>query len=83
MRVDVDHSESYNPPEEYLLSESEKREWEEASPEDRCGWSDGLTCRERNYLPQKYSCLRRVPLYISLLHSQKSFTPLELREGAI
>ena len=48
-----DHSESYNPPEEYLLSESEKREWEEASPEDR----------ERNYLPQKYSCLRRVPLY--------------------
>ncbi|KAK8819896.1 hypothetical protein WA538_001999 [Blastocystis sp. DL] len=47
------HSESYNPPEEYLLSDAEKRAWETADPADR----------ETNYLPAKFACLRRVPLY--------------------
>lgn len=49
----VAHSESYNPPEEYLLSDAEKRAWETADPADR----------ETNYLPAKFACLRRVPLY--------------------
>lgn len=53
----VDHSESYNPPEEYLFDESEKRKWEEANPEDR----------EKNYIPQKFTCLRRVPLYANFV----------------
>ncbi|KAK8830975.1 hypothetical protein WA577_003675 [Blastocystis sp. JDR] len=55
-----DHSESYNPPEEYLPSEQEKREWEEAAKEDR----------EKNYLPQKFSCLRRVPLYSNFVRER-------------
>ncbi|KAF9468961.1 ribosome biogenesis protein ERB1 [Collybia nuda] len=47
------NSESYNPPEEYLPSEAERKEWEAQDPEDR----------ERDYLPQKYSSLRLVPAY--------------------
>src|ERR1700761_4232905 len=29
------NSESYNPPEEYLPTEEEKKQWEETDPEDR------------------------------------------------
>jgi ribosome biogenesis protein ERB1 len=29
------HLESYNPPEEYLMDEKEKEEWEKMDPEDR------------------------------------------------
>ncbi|KAI0080753.1 ribosome biogenesis protein ERB1 [Panus rudis PR-1116 ss-1] len=47
------HAESYNPPEEYLPTEEERKKWEETDPEDR----------ERNFLPQKYSSLRLVPAY--------------------
>ncbi|KAH9179970.1 BOP1NT-domain-containing protein [Lactarius sanguifluus] len=47
------HSESYNPPEEYLPTEEERKEWEATDKEDR----------ERDYLPQKYSALRLVPAY--------------------
>ncbi|KAF8917800.1 NUC169 domain-containing protein [Mucidula mucida] len=47
------NSESYNPPEEYLPTEAERKEWEEKDSEDR----------ERDYLPQKYSALRLVPGY--------------------
>ncbi|KZP24665.1 ribosome biogenesis protein ERB1 [Athelia psychrophila] len=47
------HSESYNPPEEYLPTDAERAEWESNEPEDR----------ERDYLPQKYSSLRLVPAY--------------------
>ncbi|KAE9399037.1 BOP1NT-domain-containing protein [Gymnopus androsaceus JB14] len=47
------NSESYNPPEEYLPTEEEKKQWQETDPEDR----------ERDYLPQKYSALRLVPGY--------------------
>ncbi|KAK2466502.1 hypothetical protein APHAL10511_002144 [Amanita phalloides] len=45
------HSESYNPPEEYLFTEQERKEWEEMGPEDR----------EQDYLPQKYPSFRLVP----------------------
>ncbi|KAI8801552.1 NUC169 domain-containing protein [Cladochytrium replicatum] len=48
-----DHYASYNPPAEYLMSEEEKKGWNEAHPEDR----------ERNFIPQKYSSLRKVPAY--------------------
>jgi ribosome biogenesis protein ERB1 len=47
------HAESYNPPEEYLLDEEEKEEYEKKDPEDRA----------LNYLPQKFEALRKVPLY--------------------
>ncbi|KAG9317231.1 ribosome biogenesis protein ERB1 [Chiua virens] len=47
------HVESYNPPEEYLPTDTERKEWENTDPEDR----------ERNYLPQKHTSLRLVPAY--------------------
>ncbi|ODV84438.1 hypothetical protein CANARDRAFT_29285 [[Candida] arabinofermentans NRRL YB-2248] len=47
------NEESYNPPEEYLLTEEEKKAWEEMEPSER----------ERNFLPQKYAALRKVPGY--------------------
>jgi ribosome biogenesis protein ERB1 len=47
------HSESYNPPEEYLPTEEERKQWENTDPEDR----------ERDYLPHKYPALRLVPAY--------------------
>ena len=47
------HAESYNPPEEYLPTEEERKQWEETDKEDR----------ERDFLPQKYSSLRLVPGY--------------------
>lgn len=46
------HEESYNPPEEYLFNEDELKEWEQ-NPEDR----------STNFIPQKYSSLRKVPAY--------------------
>jgi len=47
------HAESYNPPEEYLPTEEERKQWEETDREDR----------ERDFLPHKYSALRLVPAY--------------------
>ncbi|KAG0705450.1 NUC169 domain-containing protein [Suillus ampliporus] len=47
------NSESYNPPEEYLPTEEEQKQWENTDPEDR----------ERDYLPHKYPALRLVPAY--------------------
>ncbi|KAI6034284.1 NUC169 domain-containing protein [Pisolithus microcarpus] len=47
------HAESYNPPEEYLPTEAERKEWENTEPEDR----------ERDFIPQKFSALRLVPGY--------------------
>ncbi|KAF7540888.1 hypothetical protein G7054_g1069 [Neopestalotiopsis clavispora] len=44
---------SYNPPPEFLPSKDEKKTWEEMDPEER----------EKEYLPQKYDSLRRVPGY--------------------
>lgn len=47
------HAESYNPPAEYLMTEEEKREWNDCDPEDR----------ETDFIPQKFDSLRKVPLY--------------------
>ncbi|EDO14596.1 hypothetical protein Kpol_262p1 [Vanderwaltozyma polyspora DSM 70294] len=47
------NDESYNPPEEYLLSKEEREEWETMEPSER----------EKNYLPQKFAALRKVPGY--------------------
>jgi ribosome biogenesis protein ERB1 len=56
------HSESYNPPEEYLPTEEERKEWEATDKEDR----------ERDYLPQKYSSLRLVPAYDQFIQERFS-----------
>ena len=47
------HEESYNPPPEYLFDEEEEKKWNEQEPEER----------KMNFIPQKYSCLRKVPAY--------------------
>lgn len=47
------HAESYNPPVEYLFNEEEKKEWEDADPQDRA----------QNYMPQKHDALRKVGAY--------------------
>jgi len=47
------HAESYNPPAEYLMTEEERQEWEEQDETERA----------TNFVPQKFDCLRRVPLY--------------------
>ncbi|GAV49786.1 hypothetical protein ZYGR_0R00270 [Zygosaccharomyces rouxii] len=47
------NEESYNPPEEYLLTPEEKEQWDKADPSER----------ERNFVPQKYGALRKVPGY--------------------
>lgn len=47
------NDESYNPPEEYLPTDEERKTWEETEPE----------ARRKNYLPQKYGALRKVPGY--------------------
>lgn len=51
------HSESYNPPEEYLLDEEEKQEWLQTDPIDR----------KMDYLPQQFDCLRKVGSYENLI----------------
>ncbi|WWC89811.1 ribosome biogenesis protein ERB1 [Kwoniella dendrophila CBS 6074] len=52
--------ESYNPPEEYLLNEEEKKEWEETEKEDR----------KIDFLPSKYQSLRLVPGYKNLVQEK-------------
>ncbi|SCU79486.1 LAFA_0B03444g1_1 [Lachancea sp. 'fantastica'] len=47
------NDESYNPPEEYLMSKEEKEEWEKLEPSER----------DRGFVPQKYGALRKVPGY--------------------
>lgn len=47
------NDESYNPPAEYLLSPEEEEEWNKMEPSER----------ERNFIPQKYNSLRKVPGY--------------------
>lgn len=48
-----EHAESYNPPEEYLLTAEEEAAWRATDPEDR----------QRDYLPQKLDAMRKVPGY--------------------
>lgn len=52
--------ESYNPPEEYLPTEEEKKEWEELDKEDR----------KEDFLPEKYDALRLVPAYKNLVQEK-------------
>lgn len=47
------YEESYHPPAEYLPDKQERKAWEEADPEDR----------EKEYLPNDFSSLRKVPGY--------------------
>lgn len=49
------HAESYNPPQEYLFNEDEKREWERMK--------DQPHRRKLHFVPQKYKSLRQVPSY--------------------
>ncbi|KAF4709455.1 Ribosome bioproteinsis protein 1, partial [Perkinsus olseni] len=51
------HSESYNPPEEYLFDDAEKAEWEAGDD----------SIRKQNYMPNKFACLRHVPFYRDFL----------------
>lgn len=54
------HAESYNPPEEFLFTEEEKKAWEEMDPEDR----------ELNFIPQKFNSLRAVRGYASFVRER-------------
>ncbi|CAH7686095.1 NUC169 domain-containing protein [Phakopsora pachyrhizi] len=54
------HAESYNPPEEYLFDEEERKAWEAAEPEDR----------KLDFMPTKYSSLRLVPGYSNLVQER-------------
>lgn len=54
------HIESYNPPPEYLFNEEEKAEWLAKEPEER----------RINFIPQKYSSLRKVPQYENYLQER-------------
>lgn len=54
------HIESYNPPEEYLFTEEEKRAWEEMDPEDR----------ETNFIPRKFKSLREVTGYSNFVRER-------------
>ncbi|KAF3385429.1 Ribosome biogenesis protein erb1 [Penicillium rolfsii] len=47
------YEESYHPPPEYLPDKKERKEWEQTDPEDR----------EKEFLPQDFGSLRRVPGY--------------------
>ncbi|KAJ5698433.1 Ribosome biogenesis protein erb1 [Penicillium macrosclerotiorum] len=47
------YEESYHPPAEYLPDKKERKEWEQTDPEDR----------EKDFLPNDYASLRRVPGY--------------------
>lgn len=51
------YAESYHPPPEYLPDKQERQAWEEADPEDR----------DRDFLPQDHSALRKVPGYAALV----------------
>jgi ribosome biogenesis protein ERB1 len=52
-----DHAESYNPPEEFLFDDEERKAWEEADPRDR----------PTKFMPQKHERLRHVKVYDDLI----------------
>lgn len=54
------HRESYNPPEEYLLTPGELEEWMATPEEDR----------PHNFVPQNYRSLRLVPGYERFIHER-------------
>lgn len=47
------YEDSYHPPPEYIPDEDEKKAWEQTDPEDR----------DKEYLPQDFGALRKVPGY--------------------
>ncbi|CAD5205814.1 unnamed protein product [Bursaphelenchus okinawaensis] len=47
------HAESYNPPAEYLMTDAEKKKYEDTEPE----------LRKQNFVPEKYDAMRKVPFY--------------------
>lgn len=47
------HAESYNPPDEFLWDEEEKKKYLEMDPEDR----------PLNFIPKKYTSMRQIPYY--------------------
>lgn len=47
------HAESYNPPDEYLFDDEEKKKWIEADEEDR----------QNTFIPTKLDALRKVPVF--------------------
>lgn len=51
------HGESFNPPDEYLFDEDEKKEYEEAEEGER----------KQNFIPHQFDALRKVPLYENLI----------------
>ncbi|EZG56794.1 BOP1NT (NUC169) domain protein [Gregarina niphandrodes] len=51
------HAESYNPSPEYLFDEEEKRQWEEAHPDDK----------KYDFIPTAHKSLRQVPGYAELV----------------
>jgi ribosome biogenesis protein ERB1 len=51
------HAESYNPPEEYLFNEDEKKQIEEMDESEK----------PYNFMPQKFDSLRKVPMYQDLV----------------
>eukprot|EP00873_Tetraselmis_striata_P035963 jgi/Tetstr1/456227/TSEL_042990.t1 len=53
------HEQSYNPPQEYLPNEEEKKQWEETDEEDRA-----------KFLPQQFECLRKVPMYANYIQER-------------
>lgn len=56
------NDESYNPPEEYLPTDAERKQWKETDKEDR----------DRDYMPQKYGSLRLVPAYDQFIQERFS-----------
>ncbi|OQS04127.1 hypothetical protein THRCLA_03604 [Thraustotheca clavata] len=54
------HAESYNPPEEYLFTEEEKRAWLEMDPSDR----------QINFIPRKFKSLRDVCGYSNFVRER-------------
>jgi ribosome biogenesis protein ERB1 len=51
------HAESFNPPDEYLFDEDEKKKWEQQESHER----------EMNFIPTKTDALRKVPLYQNMI----------------
>ncbi|XP_070604567.1 ribosome biogenesis protein BOP1 [Erythrolamprus reginae] len=54
------HTESYNPPPEYLPSEEEKLAWEQQDPSER----------KLSFVPQRHQCLRHVPAFTRFIHQR-------------
>lgn len=54
------HASSYNPPSEYLMTEEEKKAWEEQDEQDR----------ELSHLPEKFACLRHVPAFPEIMQER-------------